>query len=482
MKLRGRPIGRPRDYPLDNTARIEQNNAMGPRLLLINPWITDFAAFDLWARPLGLLYLAAALQKAGCEVRLVDCLDRGRPEARPERGGSGRLPGLGHWRREPLPLPEVYRGIPRRFARYGLPKQVFLQDLAQGPRPDGILVTSMMTYWYPGVFEAIRLARQVWPDAPILLGGVYATLCPDHARSRSGADRVIPGPVESARVVLEVLEGHEPDAAPAGQAAWTSLLPALDLYPDPAYAPLLTSRGCPLRCPYCASSRLYSGFVQRSPEDVLDEIEDRCNRLHIRDFIFFDDALLINAGTHLAPILEGVLARGFDVRFHAPNGLHVARITADLAALMRRAGFRTVRLGLETTDWDRQEQWGAKVGAGQIEAAVGHLRRAGFSPEEIGVYLLCGLPGQGWGEVLAAAETVRRLGARPYPAEYSPLPGTGLWDEARAASPFDIAGEPLFQNNSFFPCRGSDFSWEKAWEARRVAVSGSDGPNRLSES
>jgi radical SAM superfamily enzyme YgiQ (UPF0313 family) len=428
------------------------------------------------------LYLAAELRRAGCEVRLVDCLDRGRPEARPARGSQARLPGTGHWRRQPLPTPEPLRGAPRRFARYGLPEPVFLEDLAQGPPPDGILVTSMMTYWYPGVTLAVRLARQTWPGAPILLGGVYATLCPDHARSRSGADAVLTGPVESAETVLDALAGRTPGRAGPGGSSWTSLRPALDLYARPAYAPLLTSRGCPGRCPYCASHLLFPGFVQRPPEEVLAEIEDRYERLRLKDFVFYDDALLVNAEAHLAPILEGVLARGLKVRFHAPNGLHVARITAGLARLMRRAGLSTVRLGLETMDWGRQEAWGKKVRAGQIEAAVGHLRRAGFGPEEIGVYLLDGLPGQEPREVLAAAETVRRLGARPYLAEYSPLPGTGLWDAARQGSPFDLEGEPLCQNNSLYPCRGPDFSWERVWEIKRVATSGPWASAGLNES
>ena len=44
--------------------------------LLINPWITDFAAYDFWNRPLGLLYVGAFLHQRGHSVRIVDCMDR----------------------------------------------------------------------------------------------------------------------------------------------------------------------------------------------------------------------------------------------------------------------------------------------------------------------------------------------------------------------------------------------------------------------
>jgi hypothetical protein len=45
-------------------------------LLLINPWIYDFTAYDLWSKPLGLLYLAAFLRQQGFKISYIDCLDK----------------------------------------------------------------------------------------------------------------------------------------------------------------------------------------------------------------------------------------------------------------------------------------------------------------------------------------------------------------------------------------------------------------------
>jgi len=45
-----------------------------PRILLINPWIYDFAAHDYWSKPLGLLYVAGILTESGYEVSCIDCL------------------------------------------------------------------------------------------------------------------------------------------------------------------------------------------------------------------------------------------------------------------------------------------------------------------------------------------------------------------------------------------------------------------------
>ena len=49
----------------------------------------------------------------------------------------------------------------------------------------------MMTYWYPGVQETIEIIRSVFPQTPIVLGGIYARLCADHAKKYAGADHVI---------------------------------------------------------------------------------------------------------------------------------------------------------------------------------------------------------------------------------------------------------------------------------------------------
>ncbi|MGI9568270.1 MAG: B12-binding domain-containing radical SAM protein, partial [Desulfobulbia bacterium] len=53
-----------------------------PHALLVNPWIHDFAAYDFWAKPLGLLTLAALLRRHGYIVSYIDCLDRFHPRAK----------------------------------------------------------------------------------------------------------------------------------------------------------------------------------------------------------------------------------------------------------------------------------------------------------------------------------------------------------------------------------------------------------------
>jgi radical SAM superfamily enzyme YgiQ (UPF0313 family) len=408
------------------------------QVLLVNPWIYDFAAYNLWIEPLGLLTIAAVLRDSGYGVTVVDCLapQSGSPRARAD--GSGRF------LKTRVDKPEAIAFVPRHYGRYGLALDRFEAVLAGVPTPDLVLVASGMTYWYPGVVDVIRRLRARFGGVPVGLGGVYASLCPDHARTHSGADWVVVGPgLVPALRLADAVSGadSEPDRYTEPR-TWPS--PAHGLVPRP-FAGLLTSWGCPYRCTYCASHRLQPEFVQRDPAAVVAEIGAGLER-GIRDFAFYDDALLIQARQHLVPILEGVLARGWQVRFHTPNGLHAGRIDAGLARLLRRVGFATVRLSLETADPARQRSTGGKVTTAAFKEAVGHLRAAGYGPGEVEAYLLAGLPDQPLGEVEDAVRLVQGLGLLARLALFSPIPGTPDGDRVLAPT-----ADPLWHNNTVYP-------------------------------
>ena len=68
---------------------------------------------------------------------------------------------------------------------------------------------------------------------------------------------------------------------------------------------MLTSKGCPFRCSYCASSSLYTNFSQRPPDEVIGEIEYYQKDLGVTDIAFYDDALLVNDHNHNGRIDDG---------------------------------------------------------------------------------------------------------------------------------------------------------------------------------
>jgi hypothetical protein len=272
---------------------VKQNES----ILLINPWIYDFAAFDLWAKPLGLLYIAALLRNRGYEIDYIDCLDIHHSTMVGERGVPQRKQyHQGHFSKENIDKPPSLAGIPRKYSRYGISEETFRERLESVREPKVVLVTSIMTYWYPGPFHVIRLVKERFPRSFVVMGGIYATLCSDHARKHSKADYVFPGDgFAKILTIMEDLLGLPSRGIPQGFHLDDLPYPAFDLYPILDYGCILTSVGCPHRCDYCAAWKIVRGFAHRDSNRVVDEIEFWTSTLEIHDIAFYDDALMADS-------------------------------------------------------------------------------------------------------------------------------------------------------------------------------------------
>jgi radical SAM superfamily enzyme YgiQ (UPF0313 family) len=243
----------------------------------------------------------------------------------------------------------------------------------------------------------------------------------------------------------------------------------MDAYPYPAfgmqrkiaYIPLLTSKGCPFTCAYCASHFLNPKRMVRNPKSVVGEIEYWNEKFDVKDFVFYDDAFLVDAKKHAIPILEGIIKEGIDVRFHTPNAIHIREISKESAHLMFRAGFKTLRLGLETTLFEKRTELDKKVTKEDFFQVVSLLNDAGFKKNQVGAYLLVGLPEQPIHTIESSIETVRKSGITPVLAYYSPIPHTALWSKAVKSSRYDLVSDPLFTNNAIMPCQHKAFSWHR---------------------
>lgn len=437
---------------------------------MINPWIYDFAAYDFWLKPLGLLYLGGLLRQNGHRIHFIDCLDPYHP-AMPQESRQQPLRhsyGDGKFFRQVIPTPDSLKMINRKYCRYGILPEIFINELKKHEDADIVLITSMMTYWYPGVFEAIKIIKEVLPFVPIVLGGKYATLCYSHAVNFSGADYIIAGSGEKQVLrLLKNLFNEEPVFTPDENNLDSLPYPAFDLIRKIEQLPLITSLGCPYRCSYCSSHILNDKFQQRDPVKVVDEIQYWQKESGVINFSFYDDALLVKPNEMIMPLLKEVKKRKLSCQFHCPNGLHLREINKELSVLLYNSGFKTIRFGFETSDLKRQIKTGGKVKNEELRLAVSHLKNAGYKTAEIGIYLLCGIPGQSAEEVEKSIEFVRECGAKPVLAEYSPIPGTKMWDEAVACSPFDIQREPLYHNNSLLPCRNNDLSFAAYAELKK---------------
>jgi len=406
---------------------------MQPKILLVNPPIYDFSAYDFWLKPYGLLRVAGYLRDQA-QLALFDYLDRLHPLA-----PSDPSQGVGTWGRGPfyadhVPKPEQFAAIPRTYRRYGLPQSLFQTFLAEAGPFDVALIQTVMTYWYPGVQEVIEDIRAFAPQTRIVLGGVYATLCPRHAHSL-GADLVID------RDHLDPL--------------WQLLrltprlqeLPLWEAYADLQVGIVKLADGCPFKCTYCSVPQVYPPFTARPLERTLAELAWLRQR-GAQHIAFYDDALLFKSDQILLPFLRQVMQRRLEAHFHTPNALNARFITRDIAQAMVHAGFQTFYLGFESSAYTWQRHTGGKVYAHELEQAVEHLVSAGADIRQITAYLIMAHPQSDQQDLEASMHFAHGLGLRLMLSEFSPIPGTPDGEHCRQWVDLD---EPLWHNKTVFP-------------------------------
>ncbi|HAE88145.1 TPA: hypothetical protein DCG86_09010 [Candidatus Marinimicrobia bacterium] len=432
-----------------------------PHFLFVNPWIHDFAAYDLFYRPLGLLSLAESLANGPADITVIDMLDRFNPlwsEMCPHERDTPA--GTGHFYREMIKKPAILKDIPRYFSRYGVPRSQMEQMLHSLERePDVMFITSHMTYWYPGVKETAEMLRLLFPGTPIILGGIYASLLPAHAQKTINPDLLIEKH-DFSRLHQWLKERF---SLSLSQVSPYHLRKVWHSYPILKHYPLFTSRGCPYNCAFCAGPILNPVFSQFPVESILEDIHFACDTLGLTNFVFYDDALFIKRETHIKPLLKKILQYRHDLTFHSPNGLFARFIDEELAELMAASHFYEPRLSLETVSPAYQDLISHKVNRQSYLEAVKYLQKAGYGSGDIITYLIMGLPDQTPRDVKEAANAALDAGSRVSLSAFSPVPGTDLW----AQSGLCDTDDPLLQNNTVYWYSQKN---TKAWESLKLWV------------
>ncbi len=368
----------------------------GRTALLINPPIYDIRYWDRWSQPYGLLRVAQLLKNEGYRVQLIDCLS-------PAEGT----------RVHKSPRGKVQVGdVVMTSYHFGMSLAELYQALsALDYMPDQVYVTSIMTYWWESTRDVISLVKKVFPRSEVLVGGIYPTLCPEHAEEHTEADLVVGGEIREASDL------------------WTDL----SVYgKPPPYAVVTASRGCPYDCAHCAQRKLNGpGVRHRSPEDVVREIVDKNERHGITRFAFYEDNILIDCKEHLEPILDLLLERNLKLYLTAPEGFEVRLLYPELLKKMKRAGFKSIYLPLELASHDHTMHLDQKgVRLEEFERAVEYCRQAGYEPgmrQELNAFVLYGVPNQPLDKlvdcILYAAHKVGNV----TPMLYTPVPGSRLY-------------------------------------------------------
>ena len=355
--------------------------------------------------PLGMLYVAAAARAAGHTVALLDAPAEGRG-----------------WRQTIQRCKEI------------APSVVGLGGCA------------------PMLSELDAAARHLRPcTEAIIVGGPIATPASVELLTYTGTiDAVLIGEAErTIGPALDWLAGGRRRSPPSGLATHEHpptladpigslddlLPPARDLLPTGRYrypiatrravSTAITSRGCGHRCIFC--DKTVSGSVPRlhSPDRVVDDLEAIVATEQADFVVLFDDEFTVDR-QRVGAICEGMLSRGLDL--HWKCEARADSIDPNLLPLMRRAGCRTIGMGVESASraslrWLRKD-----IEPEQVRGAFEACRSADIDTL---AYALVGIPGEGPQDVAATVDFCRDIGVRWLQlSTLSPYPGSPLFEEA----------------------------------------------------
>jgi hypothetical protein len=244
--------------------------------------------------------------------------------------------------------------------------------------PHRVYITSLFTYAWEPVHEVIRFYIHKYPEAQVIVGGIYATLCPDHLRDAFG-DRI------------EIHQGLFSKI--------DNILPDYSLVPEWNASILFSSRGCIRKCSFCSVPVLEPKFIPKR----------RIKRLVYpghKKIIFWDNNIL--ASPYWRDIFSELEELGLEVDFN--QGLDARLLTNEVAVKLKNLTVPLVRLAYDSNEMRTP-----------LQIAIKHLKDAGIRGRKIIVYALYNYDNDDPESFLMRIKDLLDWEVVAYPMRYEPL-------------------------------------------------------------
>jgi len=219
---------------------------------------------------------------------------------------------------------------------------------------------------------------------------------------------------------------------------------------------VMSTRGCPFRCEFCSNVVFGGSYRERSPSNVVDEIEEAL-KLGYERISFADDVFTLKRSRVLG-LCEEIERRGLHFAWECLG--RVDAMDDAIAGAMKKAGCYRVYFGVESGSDETLRLMNKKITTEEARTAVEAAHRAGL---EVGAFFILFYPGDTEDTVMetlkfAASLPLDYLGLTlPYP-----LPGTALYTRVKKRITREWhPGESVFGSHSLI--FSSEFSATKMW-------------------
>ena len=440
------------------------------RVCLINP---PRIHPKLWGKPsvfqpLDIAYVAALLEKQH-EVLIIDAPTEG-------------------WKNlEEIDATKYRQGLPN--------KEIATRVKHWSPRVVGVTVP--FSGWWKSTYELISAVKSINQDIIIVVLGLHPSARPKECLANPNVDFVVIG--EPEQTMFELVGALEQKTSEGvekvkgigfvknGKTVITPLRPPiedLDSLPFPArhllpmnkyfeavkenplrgeirkpWAMMITSRGCPYDCVFCTIHNVMGKkWRGRSPQNVVDEINQLVHTYKIKQIDFYDDNMTLNK-KRMETICDLIVKEGLDIEWYTTNGVRADTLDENLLKKMKASGCKKIRIAPESGVQNVLDKIVKKnLNLKDVEKAVVLSKKVGI---KVGCFFVIGLIGEtkeDINETIRYAYKLRSLGAdRFYFSVAMPVYGTELYEQAKKGgflkagfSDEALAGvEPLIETPEF---------------------------------
>ncbi len=379
--------------------------------------------------PLGLAYVAAALEPVADTLKVVDAA----------------LDDLGV-------------------------EEAVAQALSVDPHMVGITCTTPL---FHQAVEMVTLIKDKSPRTAVVIGGPHVGALPVASLADSRADFICVGEGEAsvAEIVQCVIKGRDPAGIPGIVYDWNGYQGESTAYrrrvsqPRDAFAPpidldripvparhlfeyrrytdgardiegaqtmAMFSRGCPGKCSFCGAADTIVRF--RDIENVLDELEHIDKELGIRNVFITDDTYTSNR-KRVLKLSRGIVERGLNLNFSVQ--LRLDQLDREICDAMYESGVRYVGPGIESGN----EQIIKMIGKGPREDKANMLKQVRLLQDydwRVRCSFVMGMPGETEAQILETIDFAKELGADENAFSIVvPYPDSPLWTIAAATGKVD---------------------------------------------
>jgi len=162
--------------------------------------------------------------------------------------------------------------------------------------------------------------------------------------------------------------------------------PARHLFPFPQkytspgqyykyFADILTSRGCPFSCTFCANKAVFGkNFRARSPENILEEIIFLNKNYGIKEIHISDDNFTLDK-ERAKKICELIVKNKLKIKWACGNGIHAGTIDEELVKYMKKSGCYRIGIGIESGNPMVLSRLGKQITLEQVEKVVNLFKK-----------------------------------------------------------------------------------------------------------